>query len=415
MTSSYKEIRLASRPAPGEAVSTSNFKIVNCSVDIDGEGKQEEEIIQVRPLYFSVDPYLRCQFDEQTGVDYVQPYKIDGPITSMCVGIVEKVINNKQEQQKQLSEGSLVISENPAGWPWRTLLFFSSTSSSSSSSPFLLPLKDLRSLANLPITQELASHMLGVFHVTGLTAYFGILKESGLYVSEEATKLAEVQFKSNPKKQQKVVVISSAAGGTGVIACQLVKKKCNLMTIPPLVIGVTGSDEKAQKLLALGICDKVINYKKANQQQSPVEDLKKLLLEASGGKKIDMYFDSVGGELSKAVHQEMSENGRIVLCGQIATYNDASKNPEQEYPPPLSEEEKELLFKKLNVKRERYLVLKYAKEFQEAAMNLMQWVTVEKSILPIETVFKPEGFEHLGEAFVNMMGGGNFGKMVVKC
>ena len=89
--------------------------------------------------------------------------------------------------------------------------------------------------------------MLGVFHVTGLTAYFGILKESGLLqqAPDQNAQQQEIQFKSIQKKQ-KVVLISSAAGGTGVIACQLVKKKCNLTSPPPLVIGVTGSDEKAQ-------------------------------------------------------------------------------------------------------------------------------------------------------------------------
>ena len=46
------------------------------------------DMLYCRTLYLSVDPFLRCRFNESTGVDYTQPYQPGEPLTSAGIGQV---------------------------------------------------------------------------------------------------------------------------------------------------------------------------------------------------------------------------------------------------------------------------------------------------------------------------------------
>lgn len=99
--------------------------------------------------------------------------------------------------------------------------------------------------------------LLGVYHWTGLTAYFGLNK-------------------IGKPKAGETVVVSGAAGATGSIAGQLAK------IAGAKVIGIAGSDEKCSWLKELGF-DVALNYKDPNfrsQFEEATPDL------------IDVYFDN---------------------------------------------------------------------------------------------------------------------------
>jgi NADPH2:quinone reductase len=98
------------------------------------------------------------------------------------------------------------------------------------------------------------------------------------------------------------VVVHAAAGGVGSLAVQLGK---------PLgagrVIAVASSEEKRQLALSLG-ADVAID-------SEPVAGLTERLIEANGGKEVDVVFEMAGGAVFDASYRALAHFGRVVVCG----------------------------------------------------------------------------------------------------
>jgi hypothetical protein len=128
--------------------------------------------------------------------------------------------------------------------------------------------------------------ILSVFALPGLTA------TQGLYSI------------GKPQKGE-TIVVSGAAGSVGSIVGQLAK--ADGLT----VIGIVGSDEKADWIVnELGF-DGAINYK--------TDDLSTKLA-ALTPQGIDVYFENTGGPIQHHVFARMNAHGRIAVCGLIADY-----------------------------------------------------------------------------------------------
>jgi NADPH-dependent curcumin reductase CurA len=209
---------------------------------------------------------------------------------------------------------------------------------------------------------------LGVLGMPGLTAYFGLLD-------------------IGQPKTGETVVVSGAAGAVGSTACQLAKiKGCR-------VVGIAGSDDKNKYLREeLGV-DAVINYKTENVA---------LALKAACPKRIDVYFDNVGGEISDAVLPLLNHGARLVICGQISLYcldkPDVGPRP-QTY----------LLVNSALMKG--FIITAYAARFAEGVTQLAQWLAAGK-LKYAETIV--EGFENTPHAFIGLFTGDNLGKQIVK-
>ncbi|MGH0169368.1 UNVERIFIED_CONTAM: hypothetical protein FKN15_056766, partial [Acipenser sinensis] len=67
--------------------------------------------VQVRTLYLSVDPYMRCRMNEDTGTDYLSPWQLSEVVEGGGVGIVE------DSRHDSFTEGDTVASFS---WPWQT-------------------------------------------------------------------------------------------------------------------------------------------------------------------------------------------------------------------------------------------------------------------------------------------------------
>ncbi len=100
------------------------------------------------------------------------------------------------------------------------------------------------------------------------------------------------------------VVVHAAAGGVGSLAVQLGR---------PLgagrVIATASSEEKRALALELG-ADAATD--------GAAEGLTERLIEANGGKEVDVVFDMSGGAVFDASYRALAPFGRIVVCG-IAT------------------------------------------------------------------------------------------------
>jgi hypothetical protein len=308
-------------------------------VDADVPPLNDGEVL-VRTLYISVDPYLRGRMRE--GRSYVPPFEVGQVIQS---GVVGEVVESRAPE---FQPGDIVT--GMLGWR-------------------LYNVAKAAGLRKIDPRVAPVTTALGVLGVPGLSAYFGLLD-------------------IGQPKTGETVVVSGAAGAVGMTVCQVAKiKGCR-------TVGIAGSDDKNQYLRDELDVDATINYKTA-------ADMKQALAQACP-KRIDVYFDNVGGEISDAVLLLLNHGARIVLCGQISLYN-LDKPDVGPRPQPY------LLVNRALMKG--FIVTDYAARFSEGVIQLVQWLAAGK-LKYAESVV--EGFESTPQAFIGLFTGENLGKQIVK-
>jgi NADPH:quinone reductase-like Zn-dependent oxidoreductase len=96
------------------------------------------------------------------------------------------------------------------------------------------------------------------------------------------------------------VLVNAAASGVGSAAIQLVR------LLGGRVIASASSDEKLAFARAQG-AEATVNY--------ATEDLTERVLELTGGRGVDVVYESVGGELLERSYRAMDRFGQLVLVG----------------------------------------------------------------------------------------------------
>jgi NADPH-dependent curcumin reductase CurA len=212
------------------------------------------------------------------------------------------------------------------------------------------------------------STALGVLGMPGMTAYFGLLE-------------------IGQPKPGDTVVVSAASGAVGAVVGQIAKLTgCR-------VVGTAGSPDKVAYITGELGYDAGIDYKS--------EDVDAALARACPN-GVDVYFDNVGGAVTDAVFRHLADRARIVICGQISQYNLA----EPELGP------RNLRFLLVHQARvEGFLVFRFASRYGEAIPRLAGWIAEGKLKYREDVV---EGLENAPSAFVKLMRGENFGKLLVK-
>jgi NADPH-dependent curcumin reductase CurA len=215
--------------------------------------------------------------------------------------------------------------------------------------------------------------------------------DPGLYVGLlgliGVTAYAGVEYVLQPRAGE-TVFVSGGAGAVGMVACQLARRR------GARVIATTGSDEKAAWLQGEIGVDVAINYRTAG-------DLAEAL-RAAAPTGLDGMFDNVGGTTLEAAIEVMKMSGRVALCGAIELYNSANyrAGPANFF----TVIEKCLVLKGFNAGP-------YYARSGEIFGALTQMLGAGELIWR-ETL--REGIEAAPQAFVDLMAGANFGKMLVR-
>ncbi len=299
---------------------------------------KEGEVL-VHCLYLSVDPYMRGRIGGRPSSH--PPFPLNAPANGDGVGRV-------------------VFSKDPQFQPGDAVCGYLDWAEYSALSG--------ASLRKFDSQEVSATAALSVMGMPALTGYFGLL-EIGC------------------PKPGETIVISGAAGAVGTIVGQIAKiKGCR-------VIGIAGSDFKVEFLLKEMGFDGAVNYKKSNWAGA---------LEQLCPQGIDIYFDNVGGAIADEVMKRINRHARVILCGQISTYN-------QEQPEIGPRPFRQLIVKSAMARG--FLVFDYKERFPEGREQLKNWWK-ERKIKVCETIAK--GLENIPGAFLGLFSGENLGKQLVQ-
>ena len=228
-----------------------HFKMANGAVP---EPKDGEALLRVR--YISLDAANRAWMH---GATYRAAVEAN---TVMAGGGIAEVVSSKDPG---LAPGDIVFGDT--GWQDYAAV----------------PARHLNKMPKI----EPMTHLLSVYGIAGLTAYFGLLD-------------------IGKPKAGETVVVSAAAGSVGSIVGQIAKiKGCR-------VIGIAGGKDKCDWLVNTLGFDAAVDYKDGAVFKA---------LRAAAPKGIDVYFDNVGGDILEACIALMNNRGRIACCGAISQYD----------------------------------------------------------------------------------------------
>lgn len=217
------------------------------------------------------------------------------------------------------------------------------------------------------------SYALGVMGMPGFTAYMGLL-DIGKPAAGET------------------LVVASATGPVGATVGQIGKlKDCR-------VVGVAGGPEKCRYAVdELGF-DACIDHKAEDFAQQ---------LESACPEGIDIYFENVGGKVFDGVLPLLNTGARIPVCGLISRYN-ATELPDG--PDRMSLLMQAILVKRMTM-RGFIIFDDYGDRYPEFATAMGQWLNDGKIKYREHRV---EGLENAPQAFIDLLEGRNFGKMVIQ-
>jgi NADPH-dependent curcumin reductase CurA len=186
-------------------------------------------------------------------------------------------------------------------------------------------------------------------------------------------------------KAGETVLVSAATGAVGSVVGQLAK------LAGARTVGIAGGPEKcAYAAKELGY-DAWVDHKSPNF----AEELKAALPDG-----IDGLFENVGGEPFRQAMRRINDFARVAVCGLIASYEGE--------PTPAPDMR---LFLVKRFKMEGFIVSDHMDLWPKAIGELVS-LAAAKKLTWRETIH--DGLEKAPQALVELLRGGNFGKMLVK-
>jgi NADPH-dependent curcumin reductase CurA len=326
-----RQILLVEKPAG--KLGPQHFKMSEAPIP---EPRDGEALLRVR--YISLDAANRAWMH---GATYRAAVEAN---TVMAGGGVAEVVSSKAAG---LAPGDIVFGDT--GWQDYATI----------------PAKHLSKLPKI----EPMTHLLSVYGIAGLTAYFGLLDVG------------------KPKAGE-TVVVSAAAGSVGSIVGQIARiKGCRS-------IGIAGGKDKCAWLTSELGFDAAVDYKDGAVFKA---------LKAAAPDGIDVYFDNVGGDILEACLAQMNNHGRIACCGAISQYDGTPSATGPRGVPGL------IVVKRLVM--QGFIVMDYMERRNDALRDLQSWVASGKLKVQEDVI---EGLENTPKALIGLLAGENRGKRMIK-
>ena len=303
----------------------------------------KENQILIKVLWLSLDPYMRGRMHDVKS--YAEPLQIGDVMTGESAGVVI------QSTSADFAVGDYVTAHQG----WQTMLVVDA---------------DSPAVMKVDLNNGTLSAHLGVVGMPGRTAYFGLL-EVGKPVAGET------------------LVVAAASGAVGSVVGQIARIK------GLRAVGIAGGPEKCRYVREELKFDACIDYKAENWQQ----ELKEACPDG-----VDIYFENVGGDVTRAVAPMLNAGARVPICGYISNYNDED----------LTQSETPFhILKGLDPVPEHrfFVVTEWTDRWIQATRQLGTWIS-EGKIKYRESI--GEGIENAPELFRGMLKGKNFGKQLVK-
>ena len=234
-------------------------------------------------------------------------------------------------------------------------------------------LSDGTELTRLDPQTKQPSLFLGVLGMPGFTGYMGLMDIG----------------KPQPGE---TVVVAAASGAVGSVVGQVAR------ILGCRVVGIAGGAEKCRFVTTELGFDACIDH---HGPDLPAR------LAAACPQGIDVYFENVGGAVFDAVMPLLNPRARVAVCGLIALYNETAA--------PAGPDRLGLLLGTILRRRLRvqgFIVSEdYAGRQAEFLAAMTPWLAAGKIKYREDIV---AGLRQAPEAFIGMLTGGNFGKLVVR-
>jgi NADPH-dependent curcumin reductase CurA len=307
----------------------------------------------LRTVYLSLDPYMRSRMSEAPS--YAPPAELE---QVMIGGAVSRVVRSSHPEY---APGDWVL--GPTGWQDYAL-------------------SNGNNLTKLAPDMARPSYALGVLGMPGFSAYAGLLEVGQPQAGE-------------------TVAVATATGAVGSVVGQIAKiKGCR-------TVGIAGGLDKclyAVEQLGFDVC---IDHRAVDFEQQ---------LAAACPHGIDVYFENVGGAVLNAVVPLLNLNARIPLCGLMSQLSSDRAGAEQGNDNTDSTGDRLSLLLRTALSRRITIRGFINYDFQPTHYKAFQkdmtaWLAEGRMHYREDIV---DGLESAPEAFIGLLQGTNFGKLLVR-
>ena len=219
-----------------------------------------------------------------------------------------------------------------------------------------------------PTVAPLSAH-LGVLGMPSFTAWYGITRIC-------KPKAGETAF------------VSAATGAVGQVAGQLAK------LAGARVVGCAGDEEKCRWAVREAGYDACFNHRLERDYAAVLDKL--------CPQGIDSDFENVGGRIFHAVFERLNNFGRVAFCGAISEYQDST---------PMAGPPKMFAIVQRRLTIQGFIVSDHVNLLGEFTTEVGGLLKAGK-LKSRETVV--DGLDRAPQAFMGLLKGENFGKLVVK-